>query len=520
MQPLPLSPSARRLVTELDASRSAPEPGAHTYHVASIGSGFYFAYEQLRNVTEYREHHLLLRSAIERYLSRYMRLSRYDRLAGDLITELTQAGYLKNDSVAIATVGDIDAQLESYSHIFQNLKDKHPRLGDKIAGWMLQLASVRIETLLSPDARNAVMMQFAYEHYYHAVDRSVAGPQVSDQHFRIALFCATQRALFKSDIATIRYYCTQASLPNLDTQPVEHIMELNKLIDELYQAPMTNRLSRLINRYGAPMRILRELVIEEPNPGPILADAQTTMTRVKALCAQQYLVTRRNLNGRIAKSILFIFITKTILGVGVEVPYDLATTHVIAWTPLLINICFPLLYMATIGVRISTPSRHNTQVVADYLERILYEGAGAPLEYRFKRRVSSGSLNATFSVVYAVGFIGSIALLIWILNRLSYNPVNGFIFFLFFSAVSFLGFRLRQSAHELVLIDERQGIIQTLADFVSTPFVRVGHWLSDKYAKINLVTLLLDLAIEMPLKTSLRLIRQWVSFMRDKQEEI
>ena len=130
------------------------------------------------------------------------------------------------------------------------------------------------------------------------------------------------------------------------------------------------------------------------------------------------------------------------------------------------------------------------------------------------------SLVALFLVVYAVGFIGSIALLIWILNRLGYNFVNGLIFFVFFSAVSFLGFRLRQSAHELALIDERQGVIQTLADFLSTPFVRVGHWISDKYAKINLVTLVLDLAIEMPLKTSLRLLRQWISFMRDKQEEL
>jgi hypothetical protein len=188
--------------------------------------------------------------------------------------------------------------------------------------------------------------------------------------------------------------------------------------------------------------------------------------------------------------------------------------------PLVINIGFPLLYMATIGLRIQTPSRHNTDVVADYIDRILYAGTGAPVTYKLKRRIAKGSLSGVFSVVYAIGFVGTLALLVYILQRIGFNVVNGFIFFLFFSAVSFLGFRLRGSAHELAMIDDRQGVIQTLVDFLSTPFIRVGHWLSDKYAKANIVTLVLDVAIEMPFKTSLRLLRQWGSFMRDKQEEL
>jgi hypothetical protein len=134
--------------------------------------------------------------------------------------------------------------------------------------------------------------------------------------------------------------------------------------------------------------------------------------------------------------------------------------------------------------------------------------------------MSSKSLSRTFSVVYAVGFIGSLALLVLALERLGFNPVNGIIFFVFFSAVSFLGFRLRRSAHELAMLDDHQGLLGTFVDFLSTPFVRVGHWISDKYARANIVTRLLDLAIEMPFKTSLRLVRQWVSFLRDKQEEL
>jgi len=175
--------------------------------------------------------------------------------------------------------------------------------------------------------------------------------------------------------------------------------------------------------------------------------------------------------------------------------------------------------MATIGARIKMPSRQNTEVIATYIDRILYT-SDTPVVYKRRRRVKSSSLNLAFSVVYAIGFISSISLLIWVLHLLQFNLANGAIFFVFLSAVSFLGFRLRQTPQEYEMLDERQGLLSTIIDFLSAPFVRVGHWISDKYSKANIVTLVLDLAIEMPLKTSLRFVQQWIGFLRDKQEEL
>ena len=161
-----------------------------------------------------------------------------------------------------------------------------------------------------------------------------------------------------------------------------------------------------------------------------------------------------------------------------------------------------------------------TTVISSWIERILYPTSEGPVHYRLKSRVTSSGLRRAFAVVYVLGFVGSLALVAWALYRLGFNAVNGVIFVIFFSAVSFLGFRLRQTARELAMIDERPNLLRTVTDFLSTPFVRFGHWLSDRYSRINLVTRLLDVAIEMPFKTTLRLIQQWVGYMRDKQEEI
>jgi hypothetical protein len=520
MPPLPLTPHAKRLVSQLTSAEQWTPSSGPTYHVASLGSGFYFAYEQLRNVAEYREHHLLLRGAIERYLVRYVRYDHLEAVAGDMVTELTQSGYLKNDSVPLHIVDQIDHLLERQAALYRKLRD-HKVDGTQAATWLDQISSVQIESLISPDPKGNLFMQFAFEHYFYAVDRPATLKQeINDHDYRIALFCAVQRAIFKSDVATTRANCVTLSLPNLDDQPAEAIFDLNKLIDDLYQAPVTNRLARLISRYGAPIRILRELTIETPSMSSLLDKRGETLGRAKDITAAEYLRIQKNLNSRIIRTIFFIFITKTLVGVAIEVPYDLFIHGSVQWPQLIINICFPVLYMAFISSRISTPGRQNTEVIAGYIDRILYAHEGAPVVYKPKRRVASYSLNAVFSTVYALGFIGSLALLVYLLSLWGFNIVSGAIFFLFFSAVSFLGFRLRQSAHELSMLDEREGVFHALTDFLSTPFVRIGHWLSDKYAKANIVTTILDLAIEMPIKTSLRLLRQWVGFMRDRQEEL
>ena len=72
----------------------------------------------------------------------------------------------------------------------------------------------------------------------------------------------------------------------------------------------------------------------------LLANRGETLGRVKDICAAEYTHISNSLNGRIIKTIFFIFITKTLIGVAVEVPYDLFVSGAISWTPLVANIAF------------------------------------------------------------------------------------------------------------------------------------------------------------------------------------
>lgn len=81
------------------------------------------------------------------------------------------------------------------------------------------------------------------------------------------------------------------------------------------------------------------------------------------------------------------------------------------------------------------------------------------------------------------------------------------------------GYRLSLQIKELELVSGGQNIIALIRDFLYTPFIFIGHQISFRYAKVNIVARVLDTIIELPLKTTLRLIRQWTAFLNGKKRK-
>ena len=520
MQSYPLSEEAILLEKALKETKTHKQAKTgELVHVDGVGATLYFAYEQIRNAAEYSEQHLLMRRAIERFLQRSINFSRLHPLGKELIIDLTQARYLKNDSVSKQTVKIIDDQVQQFAELYKH-SIKIRRNKELVRKWVLQTASVHIEQLLGHTSNTNAFSAFAYAHYYESIDRDRLEPEVSDQKYQIALYCAVHREILKSDEATTRAYALSSQiLVNGPENPAAYFVELNRMFDELYADRLTNRLVRLIGQYGAPMRIIRELVFKD-EAEQLLGNSRHLFGDARGTTYQQYKLVRERLNKGIVRSVAFVFITKILIGLIIEIPYDLIRYGAIVWGPLLINLLFPPLYMATLGLSIRQPSAKNVDLIEDAIDRILYKTDRPRMVYRLRRRVDSSTLNGVFNVLYGITFIAWMSILAWILYKLNFNIVSGIIFFIFLSTVSFLGFRLTRTAREYEMIEARRGTLGFLADFFYTPFIRIGHWLSDTYSRLNVVTRVLDILIEMPMKFVLRFMQQWVSFLRDKQEEI
>ena len=91
---------------------------------------------------------------------------------------------------------------------------------------------------------------------------------------------------------------------------------------------------------------------------------------------------------------------------------------------------------------------------------------------------------------------------------------------MFVSAASFLGFRLSRLIRELEIVRSSSNGLTFLRDVIYLPFVVAGQWMNEKYSQVNIVATVLDMLIELPLKTVLRLIRQWGAFIDDRKDRI
>lgn len=487
--------------------------------VPGLGKTLSSAYEQLRNAAEYTEEHLLLQRAIRRYyyrsLSFLAKRQLHQHLGEELIVELTQAGYIQNNSYGIHVAQQLQQLVETHMQAYWHMRQSHvPR--DKALEWTLDELSVSSEELLNPHHQLDAVAYCAYHHYLQVMPKAAyVTSREENEQYEICLYIAAQQALLKSDISAVRHTLIQLyqqAIPDID-----QYIAFNRQVDSLFMAPLTQRLQRAVIRHGAPLRILKSLADSHPALHQTLSNREAFMQAYRQQVNKEYRDLKKRLNKGIIKSIAFIFITKIIIGLGIEVPYDIIFIGSVAMVPLFINLLVPPLYMASLKLGLRPPSTANGAALADYIEHMLYPN---PASTKPHLPVTVKPISTSKKVLYTILFFIPFVITIYLLSLLHFNFVQGVIFFTFLSTASFLGFRLARMIRELELVAKQRSFGSALRDFFYLPFILVGQWLSRKYAKINAVAFILDMAIELPMKTMMRLIRQWTRFLNEKHDEL
>ncbi|HYG83841.1 MAG TPA: hypothetical protein VD907_03115 [Verrucomicrobiae bacterium] len=496
-------------------THAAAFEGSRKIHVAGIGRAISAAYEQLRNAAANTEEHLLLQQAVRRFLRRNISFTAQSiekPLAEELVVELTQAGYLVNDTVAVDTVRLINTAIERSFRAYLTLR-AGSITQETATSWMLDVLCVEIEELLTaPRTAQGVFIHFAYRHFRELFSEEDAKSVV---HYDISLYIATHRALLRSDLANVRRDMLRLYQRTIDD--LQEYIATNQLIDELFHNETTNKLTRAVSKYGAPFRTFRSLLESGAPVEELLFDKAKFKSAYAAQVKIEQERVARKLNRGVIKSIIFLLITKVIIGLAIEVPYDIFLTGTVAILPLMINIFFPPLYMALLRMSLSLPGPANSVAIQDYMTAVLYQEQREQLKVSpLKRAESSTVLTGLYWLMFLISF-GAV---VTALSLLHFNLVQGIIFFVFLSTASFLGFRLSRLVREIEMFAARQGFFDAIRDFFYTPFVIIGRWLSDKYARVNIITLMLDMVIELPLKTILRLTRQWTRFLNEKRDEL
>jgi hypothetical protein len=515
-----LNANGFQLMNQLAAAKTAPtkDQKGQLINVAGVGRLVSSAYEQLRNAAEYAQEHLLIQNAIRRFYVRSVSFHNHTivskTIAEELIIELTQSGYIKNNSQPVEVISELGHVIHKHYNNYWKLKASG--IDENTArNWTLDLLSISSENMLVEDVVQTIYLQFAYHHYKSILhQKSFVSKGSNGDNYEVSLYIAVHRALLKSDLAVVRY--DMQKLYNTSDENINDYAKFHENIDDMFSSDMTNRITLHINKYGAPLRILRSMIQDNDKISEILINSERFDRIYSDQIKKEYKKAESKLNKGLIKSIIFLLITKTLIGIAIEVPYDLLVTGVIIVVPLVVNLMTPIIYMIILRLGFKMPGTANAKAIRLYAEDMLY---GDQTQVSLYPAVKNKKYPIGFSIAYVLMSLIIFALVIDILIILEFNILQGLIFFIFLATASFLGFRLSRIVRELELVVAKSGVISTIQELIFTPFTFLGKWISDKYQKINVVALVLDTLIELPLKTALRLIRQWTGFLDDKKDQ-
>ncbi len=519
-----LNSSGRHLISMLTnverIKEKAQKANAHaeTVNVVGAGGALTAAYEQLRNAADNTEEHLLLQNAVRRFYKQLF-ITHGERIiqtsGNELAVELTLAGYIPNDSLVKSQLEQISQLATQYYSAYRTLQD-HKTVGIELSmTWLLDTLSVAVAQIVSPKPEDKAFIDFAYTYFEKITKQDTASFGITDDNeFGAVLFAALHKALLKSDTATIR-----AGLMDrygVTVEQLDQYVAYNEHIDRLLKTSATDKLYRIVDRQGAPMRIIRHMIEDKPDFLKLIPRRDAFLDAFEQQVITEYSHITDKVNRAIVRSVIFLVITKFIVGVAIEVPYDYWVHGQILWQPLIINLLFPPLYMIALRLTLVLPGYANTRALIDKADTILY-GEKILLA---KTRANSGSYNQIFSTIYILSSLLVFGGVVWLLTLLGFSIIHIVIFLVFTSTASFLGFRLSRLIRELEIVRSASNGLTFVRDLIYLPFVVVGRWMSEKYAQVNIVTLILDMLIELPLKTVLRLIRQWSAFIDDRKDTI
>lgn len=527
----PLTRPIENLITIFSEEEiSEAQRVAAKIQVNKVVSKLAFLYEKIRNVVEYKEEHLLRKNAIKRILKRRLTWkSNAKSIATPLIYELIRGRYLENNAVPENRIKEVANLINKYILLLnlvyaQKKSEKEKR---KLLDWILGIAACELEEIFVPHFKDEALVEYMYQ---VMTERIAWSGKMSEEERNIQIYIAIHRTLVKSDREIITYRIFNLYYPKWLEASDELVKNIAENVDTLYKTiegqmdhPLGSQLVHLVKKYTPPFIILRDVIKKDPKRArEILTQPKLLEEAIKEACDNEYKTTRIKLRRSSIRSIIYIFLTKMLLALAIEMPYDLYVAEKVKYLPLGINIIFHPLLLFLIALTIRVPAEENTNKITMGIREIIYEEKEKKaILGKVKTSVTRNTFfNILFNFTYLITFLVSFGILIYILNKLDFSIVSGGFFLLFLTLVSFFGIRNRESARELIVIDGKEGILTIIVDFFSIPILRVGRWISLNFSRINIFVFIFDFIIEAPFKAFIEIIEDFFAFIREKKEEI
>jgi hypothetical protein len=544
----PFSPAVSQLISVYQdyylALQSEVEEA--TLSVDEIASKVALFYEKIRKIVDWKEEHLVRRSAIERILKRKMIseisgisvVTGFDpqKIAEPLILELIRGGHFPNNKIPRKKIKEVQRALEKYTFILENNplsknQEAVPKIKKKINfyNWILEIAACEIEEVIEPPVRERALIDCMVDLMDERI-RVVPQNALDDKEKKKQILIAVHRTLFHLDEPIISYHLLKLRWPQWHDLPHSVLSEIAQnillIIEDLEKDlnhPFSGKFFNLCEKYDTLYLLLSDVLKTFAQKPEEMSEGITKPKDLITLVKKAYNKRLATLKSRLVRSAIYstlsIFVAGAVSLYVFEVPLaKLVYGH---WRPLaiVVDILLPTILMAILVGIIRPPRGDNLERVLKEIVKIVYESKEKDLyEIRVLKKKSL-VMNFLIGFLYLLGTVASLGLIFWVFSLAKVPVTSLYIDTLNVAMIVFAALVIKQRAKELT-VEERVSFWEFSLDILSVPMAKIGQWLSKKWKEYNIVSVFFIALIDMPFSNFIGFIENWRSFLKEKKAEI
>ncbi len=475
-------------------------------------------YEKIRYFVDYKEEHTIHRSAVERILKRKINIEQKTAVGLSLVKELVSGQYVPQSSMTEEVVSAVDKTVAKF------LRLRELAGSSATNKRLLSLAASEVDRYL--DMYNYRLDETVVGLFYDRVRRSIEVDKfLSESVLDLQISAACHRNLLGFDDEMLSYTVWKILVPNWESASDEDVQSIAKRlpsilkeVEAVVKSPVQWQIARRLKNETVYFSIIRELVHQYgAESGQILLNQGLLDAYVKSFLEKKY----EKENTRIKKSgiraVIYLFFTKVILALLIELPYERLFLTTVNYVPLAVNILFPPVLLFVFTRQIKTLGKANTDAIIAGIHDVISE------EHFRKIKVSIttlySTLNLIFTFIYLLFIVAIFGGIISVLRSADFNIVSITFFLLFLTLVSYFIFRIRFNAKQWNVVKDEKALA-TLGGIIVLPIVNAGQWMSQSFSSVNMVVFLLDFVIETPFKFILHFSNAFITYMKERVEEI
>ncbi|HCB35519.1 MAG TPA: hypothetical protein DEP25_02650 [Candidatus Taylorbacteria bacterium] len=470
-------------------------------------------YEKVRSLVDYKEYHLIRRSAIKRIVNRQLYLEKSSQDVGiALLRDLVSSGYLPNNKVPEAKSTPLLQIIRKWTFLGK---------GGLATSLSLDFAAIEIERFLYPDR----VTELVVDSFFRSSEPFVLYQDRSIKNQSLITYAACRRSFLSEDQSGLLYALLLFLVPEVVRNDVndEKLSRISSQVSFALKTAESVTLNQLVWTVSTRLKnhslyhaVLLEILRSYGKGAELVFEDEEKLREISRGIIEKKQSQQKSILRKSGKrAVIYLLLTKIALGLLLEFPYEYFILSSVSYFALGTNAVFHPALLLSMVMFVGSGKRGVERVI-DGVSAVVH---GKEMKRVFIRPPGSSTTFFFVACFYVLLFVASFGAILWALVALHFNVVSILLFFVFLTLVSYFGLRIRRGARRWEPDRTKPSTFGLVWNLFVFPIVQTGRWFSIRFASINVFVLFLDFLVEVPFKAFLGIFDASLSFIKEHRVE-